>query len=188
MPAEHSSEGPSESEGRTREPTAMATTEAPRKVPGVEDFPATGPNSLAAPGPRFGARGIDLVIVAAPALVVVALSVTVRSREVIDVDLPVWLPWMVLGVGIAYEFVMLALWGRTLGKWLFGLRVARYTDGKRPDPGQALLRSLVPWAPFAFPVPFAFAIVLGMWATAARGALHRGVPDQAAGTIVVATR
>jgi uncharacterized RDD family membrane protein YckC len=161
---------------------------APRKLPEPEDFPATGPNALAAPGPRFGARGLDLALVAMPAMIVAALSVEERGDQV-EIDLPGWLPWLVLGVGFLYEFATTAIWGRSLGKWLFGLRIARYTDGRRPHVDQALLRSLVPWAAFALPVPFSGALLLGVWFTGIGGGpLHRGVPDQAGGTIVVATR
>ena len=178
---------PSDTRDQPSEPANSAATDRPRKVPEAKDFPATGPNSLAAPGPRFGARGVDLAIVVTPALIVAALSVT-ASRDQVEIDAPFWLPWLVLGVGVIYEFTLLATWGRTVGKWMFGLRVARYTDGHRPDPGQAILRALVPWAPLALPVPFAAAFVLGLWATGAGGALHRGIPDQAAGTVVIATR
>ena len=44
-----------------------------------------------------------------------------------------WALWMVMVVGIVYETVAVAAWGRTLGKWTFGLRVARYTSA-RPTP------------------------------------------------------
>lgn len=161
---------------------------APRKLPEVEDFPATGPNSLAAPGPRFGARGLDLVIVLLPAVVVGALGITAEAGQPLEIDLPSWLPWMILGVGLAYEVVLVALWGRTVGKWAFGLRVARYTDGRRPQPAQALLRGLLPWSVFVLPAPFGFAFLLGVWGTGIGGSLHRGLPDQAGGTVVIATR
>ncbi len=185
-PSEVTDPVPAEGE-EPRRPATTASAEPPPKLPEAKDFPATGANSLAAPGPRFGARGVDLAIVVTPALVVVALSVT-ASAERVEIDTPTWLPWLVLGVGVVYEFVMLALWGRTLGKWMFGLRVARYTDGKKPDPSQALLRALVPWTPMALPLPFGLAIVLGLWASGIQGSLHRGIPDRAGGTVVIATR
>jgi uncharacterized RDD family membrane protein YckC len=165
----------------------MTTQDTPRKLPEAEDFPASGPNSLAAPGPRFGARGVDVVLVSTPALVITAFYVTERGGQ-LHIDAPSWLMWLVLGLGVVYETVAVAAWGRTVGKWVFGLRVARYTDGKRPRPDQALLRALVPWAAFSLPVPLGPAALLGVWATGAGGSLHRGIPDQAGGTIVVATR
>jgi len=38
---------------------------SPRKSPTAKDFPASGPFSLAAPGPRFGARALDLAVIVA---------------------------------------------------------------------------------------------------------------------------
>jgi uncharacterized RDD family membrane protein YckC len=165
----------------------VTADDRPRKLPEAEDFPAKGPNSLAAPGPRFGARALDLALVATPGLVIAALSTTARADQV-EIDAPVWTLWVVMVVGIVYETVGVSFWGRTVGKWAFGLRVARYTDGRRPLPAQALLRALVPYSVLALPVPFAAAAALGLWATGASGSLHRGVPDRAGGTIVVATR
>jgi uncharacterized RDD family membrane protein YckC len=179
-------------DGEERGDTGVSpvTSNPSRKLPGPDDFPETGRNSLAAPGPRFGARGLDLVVVAAPAMAVAGLSVNVVEGQW-QMDLPGWLPWLVLAVGVVYETLSVAVWGRTLGMWVFGLRVARYTDGQRPGPDQAVLRALVPWAALATPLPFniSAAIVVGLWATGiGGGALHRGVPDQAAGTIVITTR
>lgn len=166
----------------------VTAPDRPRKLPEAEDFPAKGPNSLAAPGPRFGARALDLALVATPGLVVLAFSITTKPGGQVDIHAPVWAVWLVMGVGIVYETIAVAVWGRTVGKWAFGLRVARYTDGKRPLPTQALLRAMVPWSVLALPMPFAAAGALALWATGAGGSLHRGVPDQAGGTIVVATR
>jgi uncharacterized RDD family membrane protein YckC len=176
----------SDADDSRTDPRAMSP-DVPRKLPEAEDFPASGPNSLAAPGPRFGARGLDLVLVCTPALIVAAFFVSTQDG-VVKVDAPGWLVWLVLGLGLVYETVAVATWGRTVGKWIFGLRVARYTDGKRPRPDQALLRALVPWAAFSLPQPFGLAGALALWSTGAGGSLHRGIPDQAGGTIVVATR
>jgi uncharacterized RDD family membrane protein YckC len=176
-----------DTDDRRRADPAAVSAEAPRKLPEAEDFPASGPNSLAAPGPRFGARGLDLFLVAIPAAVIAALTLDTPGDQV-QWDIPPWTGWVVLGLGLVYEAIAVAVWGRTVGKWIFGLRVARYTDGKRPRPDQALLRALVPWAAFALPMPLGLAGMLALWSTGAGGSLHRGVPDQAGGTIVVATR
>jgi len=55
----------------------------PRKVPTAKDFPASGPFSLAAPGPRFGARALDLAVIALPVLMVVALTAKKESRTLL---------------------------------------------------------------------------------------------------------
>lgn len=160
-----------------------------RRLPKAEDFPRTGPYSLAAPGPRFGARAIDLALVSVPALVVIGVaSSTANAQNAVDV--PAWLLPAVALFGCLYEFVSVALAARTPGKWMLGLRVARYTDGKKPTPVQALLRALLPWSVLALPLgPFSLAAFLGVYGSGVGGGdLHRGLPDQAGGTLVISTR
>ena len=56
-------------------------------------------------------------------------------------------------------------------------------------PPQALLRGLVPWSVLALPLgPFSVAAFLGVYSTGVSGSLHRGIPDQAGGTLVISTR
>ncbi len=67
--------------------------------------------------------------------------------------------------------------------------MVRYTDGKAPTANQALLRALVPWSALALPIgPFAVAALLVVYGTGIGGELHRGLPDQAGGTLVISTR
>jgi uncharacterized RDD family membrane protein YckC len=159
-----------------------------RRLPTAEDFPATGPYSLGAPGPRFGARAFDLTVIAVPVIVVVAIASSVVDGK-LDLEVPSWLLPSAAVAGALYEFVSVAWRSRTPGKWLLGLRVVRYTDGQRPTPPQALLRGLVPWSVLALPLgPFSIAAFLGVYSTGVSGSLHRGIPDQAAGTLVISTR
>ncbi|HEY6533233.1 MAG TPA: RDD family protein [Acidimicrobiales bacterium] len=160
----------------------------PRRLPKAEDFPATGPYSLAAPGPRFGARAIDLAVVAVPALVVLLVTAETIDGQY-QIDVPLWLMPAAISLGVLYEFAGVAWRAKTPGKWLLGLRVARYTDGKPPTAAQALLRAIVPWSVLALPLgPFAIAAFLLIYGSGVGGELHRGVPDQAAGTLVISTR
>lgn len=169
-------------------PSDLPDPVAPRPVPKAEDFPRTGPFSLAAPAPRFGARAVDLAIVFAPALVVVVLtSRTVGSQ--LHLDVPIWLGMAVLVFGALYETLSVLVAQRTIGKALFGLRVVRYVDGARPTPAQALLRGLVPWSVMALPIgAFSVAGVLAIYGTGVSGSLHRGWPDLAGGTLVLSSR
>ena len=161
---------------------------APRKVPTAEDFPASGPFSLAAPGPRFGARGLDLALVFAPALVVIALTTRTVGSQV-NLDVPWWLGPAVAALGALVETVSVAVGQRTMGKALFGLRIVRYVDGGRPTVAQAALRALVPWSILALPLgPFVLAAFLCVYGTGIGGSLHRGWPDLAGGTLVLSTR
>ena len=75
----------------------------PRKVPTAKDFPASGPFSLAAPGPRFGARALDLAVIALPVLMVVALTAKTIDGQ-LQFDVPSWLVPAALAFGVAYDF------------------------------------------------------------------------------------
>jgi len=161
---------------------------APRKVPTAKDFPASGPFSLAAPGPRFGARALDLAVVALPVLIVIAVTAKTIDGQ-LQLDLPVWLLPVALAFGVAYDFVFTSVGQKTLGKLMFGLRVVRYVDGGRPTATQCGLRALLPWSPLALPLgPFGFAAVLMIFGTGIGGGLHRGWPDTVGGTLVISTR
>lgn len=154
----------------------------------AEDFPRRGPFSLAAPGPRFGARAVDLALVMSPAAVVVAVTARTVGGQV-RLDIPVWLGPALIALGVAYEWLSVVVAQRTIGKALFGLRLVRYVDGGRPDAARALLRALLPWSVLALPLgPFAVAAFLGIYGTGVGGSLHRGWPDAAAGTLVLSTR
>ena len=169
-------------------PSEPEPVSGPRRPPRPQDFPRTGPYSLAAPGPRFGARALDLCVVAVPALVVVAVTIRDVAGQP-QLDVPAWLGPATLALGVLYEFASVVWFSRTPGKWLLGLRVVRYTDGRPPDPGQALLRALVPWTVLALPLgPFALAAFLLVYGSGVSGELHRGLPDHAAGTLVISTR
>lgn len=161
---------------------------APRKFPTARDFPKSGPFSLAAPGPRFGARALDLSLIALPVLVVIAVTTKTIDGQ-LQFEIPPWLLPAALVVGATYEFLVVAVMRRSLGKMLFGLKVVRYSDGQRPRVSQSALRALLPWSVLALPLgPFAVGALLLIYGTGVGGELHRGWPDMAAGTLVISTR
>lgn len=84
-------------------------------------------------------------------------------------------------VYLLYEVLLVAVWGRSLGKQLMGLEVVRVDDGGRPGLRRSLLRSLVPTVVLVsfFPLyPFVFV-------AAAIAKDHRWPHDRLAGTRVV---
>lgn len=167
---------------------AMNPPEGPRRPTAASDFPRTGPFSLAAPGPRHAARAIDLVLVAFPALVYIASS-TRYVQGSFEFDAPLWFAPAVFALGSLYEFLGVALWGRTPGKWMFGLKVVRIVDGRRPTPSQAMLRAMVPWSIIVLPLGvFTLPGLLIAFGSANAGDLHRGIADHAGGTLVISTR
>ena len=158
-----------------------------RRVPTAKDFPATGPFSLAAAGPRFAARAVDLCIVGLPALVVIAFIMKVDNGA-LHLDVPLWLGPATFAFGSLYEALFVGTLGRTPGKALFGLRVVRLVDGGRPVPERSLLRGMIPWSCVALPLgAFAVPAMLAVYGWVS-GELHRSISDHAAGTIVISTR
>jgi uncharacterized RDD family membrane protein YckC len=95
-------------------------------------------------------------------------------------------------VFLVYEAVQLALWGRTVGKRLTGVRVVS-ADGRRLRVSQALVRAAIyALPPAARPVPV-LNVLAGIFWLAEIGLMFEGVHrqalhDRAAGTLVIDTR
>jgi len=93
--------------------------------------------------------------------------------------------WTMAGVAVAYHGVCTALWQRTPGKRLAGLRVEADTGGPL-TPGRALWRGL--WSATTFiPSVVTPLVVTGGWLASARGG-RRSLADRAAGSRVVRAR
>jgi uncharacterized RDD family membrane protein YckC len=95
-------------------------------------------------------------------------------------------PLLVLGV--IYETICVSLWGQTVGKLIMGIRVARQVNGRCPLWWESALRIGFPAVIAAIPLPFAGAVVMGLYLTAGFDPMRRNVPDRAAGTVVVRAR
>jgi len=162
------------------------------KVPTLEDFPETGTNALATFAQRAWARIIDTFLTL---FVVLALVPLLPLRTMVDdpeqaVAAIVWSLALWAVVAGSYETIAVALFGVTAGKAAFGIRVARFADGRRPTWEQALMRCLLPLAgatglgAFGFPVIGAGTVYL----SSLSNPLGRGWHDHAGGTIVIRTR
>ena len=87
---------------------------------------------------------------------------------------------------VAYDLVPLALWGRTFGKAVLGLRVVAVGDsGRRLGFGRALLRWIALTFGAVVPYGFLVSVVVAGWALF--DPEHRGLHDRLAGTIVLDT-
>jgi uncharacterized RDD family membrane protein YckC len=118
------------------------------------------------------------------------LQATAETEELLR-SLAPWIIgcWAVLAV--IYETIAVTWRGQTIGKWILGLRVARYTDGQRPGWSQAALRCLLPVAVGAVTFQLARMPAIGafaVFASAYVNPLRRGWHDDAGGTIVVRSR
>ena len=171
-------------------------TAVQRRIPQPDDFPIAGPNSLAGLGQRAVGWFIDGMITFVPVFLIgLVVLAQVDPDYQPDPDSGIWDPWLpplmslsLAAVWVIYQVLCVHLAGTTLGGLAIGLRVARYTDGGKPDWSQATLRALVPGVFFALPMMIVSSMWLVVYAFALYNPLRRGLQDQAGGTIVVRTR
>jgi uncharacterized RDD family membrane protein YckC len=135
----------------------------------------------AGPVTRLAAFAVDsAVIVAGYGLVTAVVAFTLRSVLRLDITLDQpdsgWWAVLYLVWAFLYQVVGLAISGRTLGKWLAGVRVVG-RDGSPIRPRSAVVRVLT--------LPLSFAVfglgLVGLLVGRERRALH----DVLAGTVVV---
>jgi uncharacterized RDD family membrane protein YckC len=132
---------------------------------------------LATVGSRAAARIIDAVVVVAFSGAVAVLTGGVG-------DVPGWIRYATVGFGVAYEGLLVAGSGRTLGKRVAGVRVVDARTGAVPGLGRSLVRA-APYLLALVPVVGAFWSLV--YVTAVWRPRRQGWHDSAAGTIVVTT-
>jgi uncharacterized RDD family membrane protein YckC len=101
-------------------------------------LPAQGTGALAPTGPRLGAYVVDAVASA----LVAALFVPHRTHGTRTFADRLPGAWSLIPFAVEYVIGMLVA-GRTLGMYLFGLRVVRVSPGLAVDPGRAILRTVL---------------------------------------------
>jgi uncharacterized RDD family membrane protein YckC len=127
-------------------------------------LPETGPGSLGTTGARLAAFLIDAI---ASSLIAALFVQATHSGDGVADHLPG--SWSLLPLAIDYIVGMLVA-GRTVGMYLFGLRIVRVDRPAAVNPGQAIIRTLL-----------LFLLVPAViWDRDSRG-LH----DRASGTAVV---
>lgn len=141
-------------------------------------------DKLAEPAQRLVARIIDILIVGIPVATVAEGLFGHHTAQTVVA------PLAFAVVFLLYDAVQLAIWGRTVGKRLTGIRVASVTDGGRPGVLQSLTRAAIFCLPSAArPVPVLNALAgifwLGEIGLMLEGAYRQALHDRAAGTVVV---
>lgn len=124
-------------------------------------------------GARVGARLLDLVLVAAVAIVVL-VAIPLDHRPLAQLAVAAAVFW-------AYDTAMVAIFGATFGKRITGLRVVMLdSTAPVPDWATAARRAAATTALAAVPV-----VGWTVWASSALGdPLRRGTPDRAAASMV----
>ncbi|MGA4841641.1 RDD family protein [Streptomyces sp. G45] len=149
--------------------------------------PLAGMPPLADSGKRVLARIIDMILVG---VVVWLLSWAFGTYEY-DIDPDKVEYGKSFGQSLlaavlytAYDSVLIAKNGQTLGKKWLGMRVANLNDGSTPALQTAIARSAVLWLPFAFCCACIWTAICGGWSFFDKP-YKQGLHDKAAKTVVV---
>ncbi|CAM5343406.1 hypothetical protein GCM10010329_35950 [Streptomyces spiroverticillatus] len=159
--------------------------------------PLAGMPPLASLGKRFVARLIDMLIVGIPmGLLGIPFGSYERITETTDdfgdtftqVTSGKSLLWsvIVIAVYLAYDTIMTAKNGQTVGKRVMGLRVAMLNDGSTPQSSVALMRAAVLLVP-ALICCYCLWWLVNLVMVAVDKPYRQGLHDKAAKTVVVTT-
>ncbi|GAA3303312.1 hypothetical protein GCM10020295_51590 [Streptomyces cinereospinus] len=151
--------------------------------------PLAGMPPLADSGKRTLARLLDMVLVGVVVwLLSWGFNVEEYSMDAERVDVGDSVAQSVIAVVLymAYDTIMIAKSGQTLGKKWLNMRVAHLDDGTTPSAQAALVRSAVLWIPFAFCCACIWTAVCGGWSFFDKP-YKQGLHDKAAKTVVVST-
>ncbi|MFD5336152.1 RDD family protein [Streptomyces hawaiiensis] len=151
--------------------------------------PLAGMPPLADSGKRTLARVIDMILVGA-VVWLLTWGFGVNEYDVdsdrIEMSKSFWQSAVAAVLYIAYDTLMTARTGQTLGKKLLHLRVANLDNGATPSVQNALTRAAVLWIPFAFCCACVWTAISGGWSFFDRP-YKQGLHDKAAKTVVVST-
>lgn len=152
--------------------------------------PLAGMPPLADSGKRTLARIIDMILVfIVVSLLAWAFGVAQYTVDADDIEFGKTFGRELLAaiLYVAYDTILTAKSGRTLGKKWLGLRVANLDNGSTPSAQTSLVRALVLWVPFAFCCACVWTAICGGWSFFDKP-YKQGLHDKAAKTVVVSTR
>ncbi|WP_416975742.1 RDD family protein [Streptomyces sp. 4F14] len=149
--------------------------------------PLAGMPALAPSGKRTLARIVDMILVGAVvALLTWAFRVNEYDMSGDDVDFgrSFWQSLVAAVLYMAYDTVLTARTGQTLGKKWLGMRVANLDNGTNPSMQTSLARAAVLWIPFAFCCACVWTAISGGWSYFDKP-YKQGLHDKVAKTVVV---
>ncbi|MFD8243478.1 RDD family protein [Streptomyces albidoflavus] len=151
--------------------------------------PLAGMPPLAPSGKRVLARVIDMIIVGVVVwLLSMLFNVGTWDSDVDNIDAGKSFGQSLIAaiLYIAYDTILTARTGQTVGKRLLHLRVADLSNGATPSTQTSLIRAVVLWLPFAFCCACIWTIICGGWSFFDRP-YKQGLHDKAAKTVEVTT-
>ncbi|MGW0282324.1 RDD family protein [Streptomyces sp. NPDC003236] len=152
--------------------------------------PLAGMPPLADSGRRTLARIIDMILVGI-VVWLVTWPLGVHQYEVngnrMEVGRSLWQSFVAAVLYVAYDTILIAKSGQTLGKRWLKMRVANLNDGATPSTQTSLIRALVLWLPFAFCCACVWTVICGGWSYFDKP-YKQGLHDKAAKTVEVDTR
>ncbi|MFF1438257.1 RDD family protein [Streptomyces sp. NPDC058295] len=152
--------------------------------------PLSGMPPLADSGKRTLARIIDMILVfIVVSLLAWAFGVAQYTVDADDIEFGKTFGRELLAaiLYVAYDTILTAKSGQTLGKKWLGMRVANLDNGSTPSAQTSLIRALVLWVPFAFCCACVWTAICGGWSFFDKP-YKQGLHDKAAKTVVVSTR
>ncbi|MFE3073286.1 RDD family protein [Streptomyces sp. NPDC059247] len=149
--------------------------------------PLSGMPPLAESGRRIIARVIDWLIIAVPlAIIGIPFDIYRRATEnSFGSGESLGFQLLTIVAFVAYDTVMTARTGQTVGKKLMKLRVAMLNDGSTPPMNQSLLRAVVLWLPALICCACLWPLLLLILILVDKP-YKQGLHDKAAKTVVVA--
>ncbi|MBJ6638893.1 RDD family protein [Streptomyces sp. DHE7-1] len=152
--------------------------------------PLAGMPPLADSGRRTLARIIDMILVGI-VVWLVTWPLGVHQYDVngnrMEVGRSLWQSFVAAVLYVAYDTILIAKSGQTLGKRWLKMRVANLNDGATPSTQTSLIRALVLWLPFAFCCACVWTVICGGWSYFDKP-YKQGLHDKAAKTVEVDTR
>ena len=145
---------------------------------------------------RLAARIVDLLLVA-PGVFIVGRDINrsiaaefkcflIPRCESAPVPLLTGAGIVALAAVVLYEPVLVALWGRTAGKWAVGIKVVSIADGARPSVARSFARVAMPATTGLATLGAGWLVVQTvMWVSAMANRDRRGWHDRLASTVVV---
>lgn len=155
-----------------------------------DDLPDKGPGAPASWGLRAGARIFDFILISVPCG---ALAAALGSELTDDGwDGPVWPRFIFPVAFMAYETVLLATRGNTLGKYAFRVKAVSWERGTLPSFQEAAIRAILPGIFLLLAVAgglFSYLqlVPIVIYLSSLANPVYRGWHDKAADTIVLSS-